>query len=69
MLDRSIPGLTLTLPDVVATKVGRLVAAEFADPARLAALGSSRFIRFGANRGLRVSKPMADRLVEALVMR
>ncbi len=46
-LDRSFPGLTLALPDVLATKVGRLVAAEFADPARLAALGSSRFIRFG----------------------
>ena len=42
-LDRSFPGLTLALPDVLATKVGRLVAAEFADPARLAALGSSRF--------------------------
>ena len=41
-LDRSFPGLTLALPDVLGTKVGRLVAAEFADPARLAALGTSR---------------------------
>ena len=32
-LDRSFPGLTIALPDVLATKVGRLVAAEFADPA------------------------------------
>ena len=31
-LDRTFPGLTLALPDVLATKVGRLVAAEFADP-------------------------------------
>ena len=31
-LDRSFPGLTLALPDVLGTKVGRLVAAEFADP-------------------------------------
>ena len=38
-LDRTFPGLTLALPDVLATKVGRLVAAEFADPARLAAFG------------------------------
>ena len=53
-LDRTFPGLTLALPDVLATKVGRLVAAEFADPARLAALGSSRFIRFGATRGLQI---------------
>ena len=34
-LDRSFPGLTLALPDVLGTKVGRLVAAEFADPACL----------------------------------
>ena len=38
-LDRTFPGLTLALPDILGTKVGRLVAAEFADPARLAALG------------------------------
>ena len=64
-LDRTFPGLTLALPNVLATKVGRLVAAEFADPARLAALGSSRFIRFGATRGLQIRKPVADRLVQA----
>jgi transposase len=64
-LDRTFPGLTLALPDVLATKVGRLVAAEFPDPARLAALGSSRFIRFGATRGLAIRKPVADRLVQA----
>jgi transposase len=64
-LDRAFPGLTLVLPDVLSTKVGHLIAAEFADPARLAALGSSRFIRFAANRGLRVYRPMADRLVQA----
>jgi transposase len=64
-LDRTFPGLTLALPDVLSTKVGRLVAAEFADPARLAALGSSRFIRFGATRGLAIRKPVADRLVQA----
>ena len=41
-LDRCFPGLTMVLPDVLGTKVGRLVAAEFADPHRLAALGVSR---------------------------
>ena len=40
-LDRCFPGLTMVLPDVLGTKVGRLVAAEFADPHRLAALGVS----------------------------
>jgi hypothetical protein len=64
-LDRSFPGLTLALPDVLATKVGRLVAAEFADPARLSALGVTRFIRFAAHRELRVSRPVAERLVAA----
>lgn len=64
-LDRTFPGLTLALPNVLATKVGRLVAAEFADPARLAALGSTRFIRFGATRGLQIRKSVADRLVQA----
>jgi transposase len=64
-LDRAFPGLTLALPDVLGTKVGRLVAAEFADPARLAALGPARFVRFAANRGLQVRPAMAERLVAA----
>lgn len=64
-LDRTFPGLTLALPDVLGTKVGRLVATEFADPARLAALGTSRFIRFGATRGLQIRKPLADKLIQA----
>ena len=51
--DRSFPGLTLALPDVLRTKVGRLVAAHFADPKRLAALGSVRFVRFAAAAGFR----------------
>lgn len=64
-LDRTFPGLTLALPDVLGTKVGRLVAAEFADPARLVALGSSRFIRFGATRGLQIREAIADKLIRA----
>lgn len=64
-LDRTFPGLTLALPDVLGTKVGRLVAAEFPDPARLAALGSTRFIRFGAARDVQIRRPVADRLVQA----
>ena len=64
-LDRTFPGLTLALPDVLGTKVGRLIATEFADPARLARLGPARFVRFAATRGLRVQRPLAERLVEA----
>lgn len=62
-LDRAFPGLTLALPDVLGTKVGRLVAEHFADPARLASLGEARFVRFAATRGLQVRRPMATRLV------
>ena len=64
-LDRCFPGETLALPDVLGTKVGRLVARDFADPRRLAVLGSGRFIRFAAARGLQVRRPVADRLVVA----
>jgi transposase len=64
-LDRCFPGVTLALPDVLGTRIGRLVAAEFPDPHRLAALGVTRFVRFAANRGLRVRRSAADRLVLA----
>jgi transposase len=64
-LDRAFPGLTLALPDVLGTKIGRLVAAEFADPARLSALGVSRLIRFAAARDVQLRRPVAERLVAA----
>jgi transposase len=64
-LDRCFPGLTAVVPDVLGTQVGRLVAAEFADPHRLVALGVARFVRFAANRGLRVRRSTTDRLVAA----
>lgn len=64
-LDRAFPGLTLALPDVLGTKIGRLVAAEFADPVRLAGLGVNRLIRFAATRGLQLRRPVAERLVTA----
>jgi hypothetical protein len=35
---------------VLGTKIGCLVAAEFADPHRLATLGVTRFVRFAAHR-------------------
>ncbi len=64
-LDRAFPGLTIALPDVLATKVGRLVAEHFTDPARLTALGENRFIRFAATRGLIVQRRVAERIVAA----
>jgi transposase len=64
-LDRAFPGLTLVLPDVLGTKAGRLVAEHFTDPARLAALGPTRLIRFAAARDLQLRRPLAERLVTA----
>ena len=64
-LDRAFPGLTRVLPDVLGTKIGRLVAAEFADPARLSALGVNRLIRFAAARDVHLRRPVAQRLVAA----
>jgi len=64
-LDRAFPGLTLALPDVLGTKIGRLVAAEFTDPARLTALGVNRLIRFAAARDVQLRRPVAERLITA----
>jgi transposase len=64
-LDRCFPGLTLALPDVLGTRVGRLVAEQFSDPHRLTQLGVGRFVRFAAARGVQVRRPVADRLVAA----
>ena len=64
-LDRAFPGLTLALPDVLGTRIGRLVATEFTDPARLAALGVNRLIRFAAARDVQLRRPVAERLITA----
>jgi len=64
-LDRAFPGLSLAVSDVLGTRVGRLVAAQFADPARLARLGVERFRDFAARRGVQVNRVVADRLVAA----
>jgi transposase len=64
-LDRAFPGLTLALPNVLGTRIGRLVAAEFSDPSRLGALGVNRLIRFAAARDLQLRRPVAERLVAA----
>ncbi len=56
-LDRAFPGLTPALPNVLGTKIGRLVAAEFCDPSRLAALGVNRLIRFAAARWALLKNP------------
>lgn len=64
-LDRAFPGLGGALCDVLGSKVGRLVAAHFPDPARLARLGADRFRDYAARRDVQVNGPMAARLVAA----
>lgn len=64
-LDRAFPGLDRAIHDVLGSKVGRLVAAHFSDPARLVQLGAERFRDYAARRDVRVSRPMAARLVVA----
>lgn len=64
-LDRSFSRLTVVVRDALSTQVDYLILAEFPDPARLTSLGNAPFKRLAANRGLRVSRTMADRLVQA----
>jgi transposase len=64
-LDRAFPGLTRVLPDVLATKIGRLIAAELANPQRVRSMGPSRLIRFARARDVRLRRELAQRLVAA----
>jgi transposase len=64
-VDRCFPGLGATMWSVVLSKAGRLVITELADPERVARLGSSRLRTFAANRGVRMTTPVAERVVEA----
>lgn len=64
-VDRCFPGLGRVISSVLGTKVGRLVAADFSDPERLARLGVTRFRAYAARRDVRVSTGLAERLVEA----
>ena len=64
-LHRAFPGADRCVRQLLVTKVGRLVAAEFTDPARLARLGASRFRSFAARRGIRVDRAKAEQFVAA----
>jgi hypothetical protein len=63
--DRCFPGLSGCLSSLLDTKVGRLLLAEFPDPARLARLGARRLQAFAAHRGVSVRADLAERLVDA----
>jgi transposase len=64
-VDRCFPGLGTTMWSVALSKAGRLVITELADPTKVARLGPSRLRTFAANRGVRMTTPLAERIVEA----
>jgi transposase len=64
-VDRCFPGLGRTLWSVALTKSGRLILAELPDPARVARLGPARLRAFATRRGVRITTPLAERIVDA----
>lgn len=64
-VDRCFPGLGRAVWSVALSKAGRLVISELPDPTRVARLGPARLRRFAANRGVRMTTPLAEKIVEA----
>lgn len=64
-VDRCFPGLGAALSSVVLTQAGRLIITELPDPTRVARLGPTRLRAFAANRDVRMTRPLAERIVEA----
>lgn len=64
-VDRCFPGLGRVLWSVALSKSGRLILAELPDPARVARLGPTRLRSFAAHRGVRMTRPLAEKIVDA----
>jgi transposase len=64
-VDRCFPGLGRVMWSVALSKTGRLILSEMPDPARVARLGPARLRSFAANRGVRMTRPLAERIVDA----
>ena len=64
-VDRCFPGLGRAVWSVALSKAGRLIITEMPDPARVARLGPTRLRRYAANRGVRMTTPIADKIVHA----
>lgn len=64
-VDRCFPGLGRAVWSVALSKAGRLVISELPDPVRVARLGPVRLRRFAANRGVRMTTPLAEKIVDA----
>ena len=64
-VDRCFPGLGRVLWSVALSKSGRLLLEEIPDPQRVVRLGPTRLRSFAANRGVRMTRPLAERIVDA----
>lgn len=64
-VDRCFPGLGAEMWSVVLSKAGRLIITELPDPERIARLGPARLRTFAAKRGVRMTRPLAERIVAA----
>jgi transposase len=64
-VDRCFPGLGQVMWSVALSKAGRLVISELPDPSRVRRLGPERLRSFAARRGVRITRPLAERIVEA----
>lgn len=62
-LDLVFPGLSTCFQDIFDTRCGMMILAEACSPQRIAHLGSARFGRFAAKRGIRVSTNKCDEIV------
>lgn len=64
-VDRCFPGLGRAMWSVALSKSGRLILEELPDPARVARLGPTRLRAFAANRDVRMTRPLAEKIVDA----
>lgn len=64
-VDRCFPGLGRALWSVALSMSGRLILEELPDPVRIVRLGPVRLRTFAANRGVRMTRPLAERIVDA----
>jgi transposase len=64
-VDRCFPGLSGAVWSVALSMAGRLICTELPDPARVVRLGPARLRAFAARRGVRMTSPIAERIVEA----
>jgi len=64
-VDRCFPGLGTAVWSVALSMSGRLILTELPDPERVAKLGPQRLRAFAARRGVRMTTPLAERIVEA----